>query len=173
VTRWKLRASVYEDGKSGLPDEIGGVTVKERMHIPWVALLLLVTIAASGTAATDSPSKQVELLCPYVPGASMDVMARLIAEVAQKYTGQPMVVVNKTGAAGSIAAAEIITSRPDGYKLVTQTNQFFASAMKMQKVPFNPDDLSPIANFMEFRNGLVVKADSPWKTLDDLLNYAK
>lgn len=87
--------------------------------------------------------------------------------------GQPMVVINKTGAAGSLAAAEIISSRPDGYKLTTQTNQFFASAMKMQKVPFNPDDLSPIANFMEFRNGLVVKADSPWKTLDDLLNYTR
>ncbi len=135
---------------------------------------LLVWGASTAAIAADSyPTKPIELFCPYVAGSSMDSMARLIADIAPKYTGQPMVVVNKPGASGSLAAAEVISSKPDGYKLVTLANVFFSSTMKIQKVPFNPDDLIPIGNFMEYRLGMAVKADSPFKTLNDLLEYAK
>lgn len=84
-----------------------------------------------------------------------------------------MVVVNKPGAGGSIAAADVISSKPDGYKLVTLTNFFFATTIKTQKAPFEQNDLIPIANFMQYKNGFVVKGDSPWKTFRDLLDYGK
>jgi tripartite-type tricarboxylate transporter receptor subunit TctC len=82
-------------------------------------------------------------------------------------------VVTKPGAGGSIAAADVISSKPDGYKLVMLTNIFFATTTKIQKIPFNPSDLIPIANAMEMRAGMLVRSDSPYKTLADLLDYAR
>jgi tripartite-type tricarboxylate transporter receptor subunit TctC len=136
-------------------------------------LLLLAGFSSAATAAANYPAKPVEIICPYVAGASMDIMNRLVAEIAPKYMGQQVVVVNKPGASGSITAAEVISSKPDGYKLGSLANQFFASTLKMQKVPFNPDDLAPIANFMEYRLGIAVKGDSKIKTLNDLIDFAK
>jgi tripartite-type tricarboxylate transporter receptor subunit TctC len=138
-----------------------------------VALLLLGALATIATAAANYPTKPIELLCPYTPASSMDIMARVVAEIAPTYTGQPMPVVNKPGAGGSLAAADIINALPDGYKLVTLANMFFATTTKTQKIPFDPDDIVPLANFMEYRLGFMVRADSPWKTLNDVLNYAK
>ena len=101
----------------------------------------------------DYPTKPIELLCPYTAGSFIDIMARLIADIAPTYLGQPMVVVNKPGAGGSLAAAEVISAKPDGYKLVALGQGFFAITTKTQKIPFNPDDLVPIANFMAWRLG--------------------
>jgi tripartite-type tricarboxylate transporter receptor subunit TctC len=136
------------------------------------AFILGVTGAVAG-AATDYPVKAIEIVCPYTPGSSMDIMARLIADVGSKYSSQPIVVTNKAGAGGSIAAAETISSKPDGYKLVTLANLFFASTVKTQKIPFDPNDLVPIANFMEYKLGMMVRADSPFKSFNDLTEYAK
>ena len=143
-----------------------------------VTLLLVVVVFAFGTvgqsdAARDFPTRPVELIVPYTPGSTMDLLARLIANSAPKYLGQPMVAVNKPGAGGSVAAADVIAAKPDGHKLMVTTNFFFSMTTKTQKVPFNPNDLVPVANFLEYRNGLIVKGDSPWKTLNDLLDYAR
>jgi tripartite-type tricarboxylate transporter receptor subunit TctC len=143
-----------------------------------VLILILVTVSVVSVffkpvLGKDFPTKPIELVCPYAPGSSMDIMSRLIADIAPKYLGQPVVVVNKPGAGGSIAAADIIGSKPDGYKLVMLTNAFFATTVKIQKIPFDPNDLTPIVNLYEYKLGLIVKGDSPWKTLNDLLDYAK
>ncbi len=140
----------------------------------FLLLVLLSGVLANRVARADEyPTKPVELLCPYQAGSLMDVVIRLVAEKAPKYLGQPMVVINKPGAGGSLAAAEIVSSAADGYKLATLTNIFFATTVKMQKIPFNPNDIVPIANIMEYKIGMIVKGDSPWKTFGDLLDYAK
>jgi tripartite-type tricarboxylate transporter receptor subunit TctC len=122
---------------------------------------------------SDYPAKPLEIVCPWTAGSSTDLSARIIAEVGSKYFGQPVVVVNKPGAAGSIAAADVITSSPEGYKALWGSHAFFSMTMMTQKVPFKPDDLVPLANFLELRQGLVVRSDSPFKTFDDLVAYAK
>lgn len=147
--------------------------MRGRMISLAVAFLLLLAFSASTILAADYPTKPIELLCPYTAGSSIDIMVRLISDIAPKYLSQPIVVVNKPGAGGSIAAAEVISASPDGYKLVAQGQGFFAITTKTQKIPFDPDNLVPLANFMAWRLALMVKADSPWKTLNDLLNYAK
>lgn len=120
------------------------------------------------------PTKPVEIICPFTAGGTHDLMARLIAETSAKYLGQPMVVVNKPGAGTSIAAAEVINAKADaGYKIAILSNFFFATTVKTQKVPFDPYTLVPIANMWEVKQGLGVKSDSPWKTLDDLMAYGK
>ena len=143
-------------------------------------LLMLILVMMLGgsiliqtATGKEFPTKPIEIICPYTPGSSIDLMPRLVAEIAPKFLGQPVIVINKPGGAGSIAAADVISSKPDGYKLATMTSFYFAGTVKTQKVPFDPDDLVPIANFMEFKFGVIVKGDSPWKTLDDLLDYAR
>ena len=84
-----------------------------------------------------------------------------------------MVVVNKEGSCGSLVAAEVIRSKPDGYKLAMLANIFFAITAHTLKITFDPNDLIPITNFMEYKLGIVVKSDSPWKTLGDLLDYGR
>lgn len=144
-----------------------------------VSVAVLAVVASAMTAvlgvraAEAFPTKPVEIIVPYTPGATMDLLSRLIAQVSPKYLSQPIVAVNKPGAGGSVAAAEVIATKPDGHKLMMTTNFFFAMTTKTQKVPFNPYDLVPVANFVEYRNGLIVKGDSPWKTVNDVLDYAR
>ncbi len=124
-------------------------------------------------SAAEYPSKSMELVCPFSAGSDPDLMARLIANTGSKHFGQPIVVVNKTGGAGAVAVGDVISSRPDGYKMIWESHAYFATTVKTQKVPFNANDLIPLANFYEMKQGLVVKADSPYKTLDDLIDYGK
>ena len=119
------------------------------------------------------PSKPVEIIVPFTAGAPMDIVSRLVAETAPKYLGQPIVVINKPGAAGSIAAGDIISSKPDGYKFFHSSNLFFSMTTKTQKIPFDPKSISPLVNFSEYIEGVVVRSDSPWKTFNDLLDYAR
>jgi tripartite-type tricarboxylate transporter receptor subunit TctC len=137
------------------------------------SVFFVVFIATQIAFGADYPTKPIEILSPYAPGAAADSATRLAAEIASKYLGQRIVVVNRVGAGGSIAASEVITSKPDGYKLANLSNIFFATTSKTQNIPFDPKDLVPIANIVELRIGIFVRADSPYKTLGDLLNYAK
>ena len=147
------------------------------MRIKLTAYVLLMlcaaTIPVQSAPGKEYPTRPIELLCPYAPGGSLDIVSRLVAEIAPKYLGQPVVVVNKLGAGGSVAAADVISSRPDGHKLVMLANIFFATTVKMQKIPFDPNDLIPIVNLYEYKLGLVVRGDSSWKTLHEMLDYAK
>lgn len=128
----------------------------------------------SGPALTaDYPSKPLEIICPFSAGSDTDVAARLVADVGSKYFGQAVVVIDKTGASGTIAAADVIASNPDGYKALWGAHSYFATTYRTQKVPFNVKDLVPIANFYELKQGLAVRGDSPFKTWDDLRDYAK
>jgi tripartite-type tricarboxylate transporter receptor subunit TctC len=141
----------------------------------FLAIIMAIIIGNSTIAAGAEkyPLKPIEVVCPYLPGSSMDIMSRFLADMGPKYLGQPMAVVNKPGAGGSLAAAYIITSKPDGYKIVTLTNVFFATTIRTQKVPFDQFDLLPVANFMEYKLVLVVKGDAPWKNLNALLDYGR
>jgi tripartite-type tricarboxylate transporter receptor subunit TctC len=84
-----------------------------------------------------------------------------------------MVVINKPGGAGTAAVADMISSKPDGYKIGILDAAYFSTAVKTQKVPFDPSHVIPLNTFLELKLGLKVKGDSPWKTLNDLLDYAK
>jgi tripartite-type tricarboxylate transporter receptor subunit TctC len=143
-----------------------------------MAAVVLITVIFVGVLAQPSqgkeyPTRPIEILIPYTAGSSLDLMTRIVAEFIEQYLGQRLVPVSKVGAGGAVAAAEVLSSKPDGYKLMVTTNFFFAMTTKTQKVPFNPSHLVPLANFVEFRNGLIVKGSSPWKTFNDLLDYAR
>jgi tripartite-type tricarboxylate transporter receptor subunit TctC len=138
-------------------------------------VFLSLTGLAHVSSGAEFPSKTIEILLPMTPGSSIDIMSRLIADIAPTFMPQkqPMVVVNKPGAGGSLAAAEVISSKPDGHKLMASANIFFGTTVHSQKVPFDPNHLVPLAGLMEFKNTLIVKGDAPWKTFNELVDFAK
>ncbi len=143
----------------------------------WMTVVVVALFFGLGftedSQADNYPNKPIEIVVPYTAGSSMDIMARVIADQAPKYLGQPVFVTNKPGASGIIAGADIINSKADGYKTVVLTNAFFGTTVKTQKMPYNPADIVPIGNCMQYKMGLFVRSDSPYKTLNDLLDYAK
>ena len=147
--------------------------MKRTLLILICGIVLGESLPANAAVGKEFPVKPIEIVCPYTPGSSVDIMDRVIADIAPKYLNQPVMVVNKPGAGGSVAAADVISSKPDGYRLVTLSNAFFETTVKTQKVPFDPDDLIPLASFIEYKNGMAVKGDSPWKSFNDLLEYGK
>ena len=98
----------------------------KTVTVTFVSVVLIFGLGVVGQsyAAKDYPTRPVELIVPYTAGSTMDLLARLIANTAPKYLGQSVVVVNKPGAGGSMAAADVIGSKPDGYKLMVTTNFF-------------------------------------------------
>ncbi len=95
-----------------------------------MGFLSLGAILATTVASQDYPAKSLEIISLYPPGGSIDSTARQIADVGPKYFGQPMVVVNKPGSAGSLAAADVISSKPDGYKAIFAGSSYFATTVK-------------------------------------------
>ena len=142
-----------------------------------VFILVFVMLSVESTliqpALAKYPTRSIELVVLYTAGGATDILARLIGDTASKYLKQPIVVVNKPGAGGSVAAADVINSKPDGYKAVILSNTYFAITVKNQKIPFDPSYLVPLASFLEYKVGLGVRGDSQWKTLNELLDYGR
>jgi tripartite-type tricarboxylate transporter receptor subunit TctC len=130
--------------------------------IPWI----------SGHAQ-EFPTKPVELVIPFGPGGSHDLTARAIVSVAQPYLGQPLVVVLKPGGGGAVGSQYVAKAKPDGHTLLlggTGPNTIFAL---VQKAPTGPDQFTSVARINYSPIILVVRADTPWKSLRDVVAYAK
>jgi tripartite-type tricarboxylate transporter receptor subunit TctC len=145
----------------------------KKLLIIVLVMLFSGVILVQYSHGKEYPIKPIEIFVPYGAGGSLDLGARLIAEIAKKYLAQPLIVLNKVGAGGTVAATEVFNSKPDGYKILYFANNFFVTTIKTQKIPFDPNYFVPLANFTEERMGLIVKSDSPWRTLSQLLDYGR
>ena len=134
-------------------------------------------LAAAGVIATaqDFPNKPVQLMVAFPPGGSTDVGARIVASIAEKALGQPMVVVNKGGAGGQVGWTELVRQRPDGYYVgyinLPATNTVILDPER--KAIFTEKDFTPIINQVLDPGVVWVRADSPYKTVQDLIEAAK
>jgi tripartite-type tricarboxylate transporter receptor subunit TctC len=128
---------------------------------------------AASAAAQPFPTKPVTLICPWPAGGVTDIAMRALAEATGKYLGQPVIVENKPGAAGTLGAGAMLTARPDGYTL-TQVAITVLRIPHIEKTPFDPlADLTYIIGVSGYTFGVVVRAESPWKTWSDFLAYSK
>lgn len=119
------------------------------------------------------PSKPIKLICPWPAGGSSDMVMRALAESASKAIGGQVVIENKAGASGMLGPNEIAKAAPDGYTL-SQVTIGVARLPHMQKMQFDPlKDFTYIVCLTGYTFGIVVKADSPIKTIKDLVTYAK
>lgn len=115
------------------------------------------------------PERPVTILVGFAPGGSMDLSARALAKSAEKILGQPVVVENKPGGTGTVALAALLSQKSDGYTLCATPSSVLIRVSQQQQVPFKPfTSFKPIIGFTEPQLGIVVKNDSPWKTLKDL-----
>lgn len=147
-----------------------------RKHWMMVGVIGLFSLLAIGTpdwAAEKFPGKPITLEVGYGAGGSTDLPARALAEAAGKILGQPVVVINKPGGGSSVMLSELKTAKPDGYTLGVLSSGGVLSA-HMRKVPYHPvNDFDSILQYSVYQYGLVVRADSPWKTLKEFIAYAQ
>ena len=140
------------------------------------ALFVLPALAAyPALAQADYPTKPIRIIVPFAPGGSGDITSRLIGKYIEDKTGQPFVVENKPGANGIIGALAVKTAPADGYTLMLATTSTNAANIHMYKSPgYDPEkDFHVVGVIGSSGAFLVVPADSPYKTLADLLAYAK
>jgi len=124
--------------------------------------------------ADEFPSKPITLICPWGAGGTTDVYLRVLGEAAGKVLGQPVIIENKPGGGGtagpSIMAAQ---AKPDGYT-ITQIPMGIFRYPHMMKVSYDPlKDFTYIIQLAGYAVGVVVKADAPWKTWEELIRYSK
>ena len=121
------------------------------------------------------PDRQITLVVPGAASGGMDVIARALSERLSATLKQSIVVDNKPGANGNIAADLVAKSKPDGYTmLIGQTAQFAINPALYQKIPFDPiGDFVPVVMLAEAPNIIFVASDSPYKTLSDIVKAAQ
>jgi len=118
------------------------------------------------------PTKAVTIICPWAPGGGTDQIARFWAAALEREFGKPFVVVNKTGGSGAVGHMAGAHARPDGYTLTLIT--FELSTMhRMGICPLDYEDFSCILQMNGDAAAILVQADSPWKSLGDLLDHAR
>src|SRR5262249_13873305 len=131
--------------------------------------LTLILILASPIAAADFPTKPVELTVLFGAGSAADLLARKLADLAGKELGQPVAVVNRTGAGGALGYSYVKGQTADGYSLVWNSNSvstaYHAGNMKFDYTAFAALTSEPVT--------LAVKAEAPWKDLRELIAFAK
>jgi tripartite-type tricarboxylate transporter receptor subunit TctC len=148
------------------------------MIVAFCAALLILLSALSGyTQKTDPnyPTRPINFIVPFSPGGSTDLAVRLIAKEAERYLGQPIVVVNKPGGGGSIGVAAVAVAKPDGYTIGQSPGGAPLFIMPfLEKLPYDPvKDIRYVMQFVELNFSILVKGDSPFKSLKDLLDYGR
>jgi len=133
-----------------------------------------VTVAFPSLAQAQAfPAKPIKLICPWPAGGSTDAVMRALAESASKALGAQVIIENKPGASGMMGPNELVRAQPDGYTL-SQFTIGVARLPHMQKMQFDPlKDFTYIACLTGYTFGIVVRADSPIKTIKDLVDFAK
>jgi putative tricarboxylic transport membrane protein len=126
--------------------------------------------SSKGGSADSYPDRQVQLIVPFAAGGPTDSLARALAEAVESPLGQPMVVVNRPGAGGATAATEVANAQADGYTVFMPTRATMSAQPALRTVEYSIDDFRGITGLVEQPYVLVVGADSPWQTLDDLAN---
>jgi len=148
--------------------------INRRSFIATCAVAGALAAPAFGQAQ-DYPSKPIKLIVAYPAGGSADAVARQLAAGLGKRLGQTVVVENKAGGNTIIATQFVATAPADGYTLYfTYTTPYTMNPAMYKKLPYNPEtDFTPVAFISDMDTGIVVHADSPFKTVRDLVDYAK
>jgi tripartite-type tricarboxylate transporter receptor subunit TctC len=139
---------------------------------------LVLALALAGVAAAqDFPTRPINVVAPFPPGGQADLMARPTAAAMEKILKSPVVVVNKTGAAGAVGMAFVANSKPDGYTLLMALSSISiipeADKLFDRKPAYTMDQLVPVALVSADPTILVCRSDRPWKSVKELVEDAK
>lgn len=135
------------------------------------AAVLLGLAFGAGAQEPAYPRKPITFIIPNEAGSSMDSSGRPLAELMQKELGQPMLIVNKPGAAGTIGLRDVHGAKPDGYTVGLAATAHYAKLVGL--VPFDHNDLTVIGVPTGGVPGIMVPADRPWKSIKELVEHAR
>jgi tripartite-type tricarboxylate transporter receptor subunit TctC len=139
-----------------------------------LASLPALALARRAGAQPAYPSKPITLIVPFAPGGGADLSVRALAKAAEASLGQPVTIVSKPAGGGAGAMKEVAQSAPDGYTLIDFTAILAAIAPHMREVPYDPlKDFTPVMNFGAFITFVAVRADSPYRSFDQLVEFAR
>jgi len=135
----------------------------------------LVLGALCAVAHAQYPNKPVKIIVPFPAGSATDTISRILGNAVSNAMGQAVLVENKAGADGAIAAAEVAKAAPDGYTLLMATNSPMSAVPALKKVPpYDPvADFTPITDIGRYTFFIVVHPSVPAKTLSEFIAYAK
>jgi tripartite-type tricarboxylate transporter receptor subunit TctC len=142
-----------------------------------VLLTLLCAVTTVSYAQEKYPSRPITIVAPFPPGGVADLTARPVAAAMEQVLKNPVVVVNKTGAAGAVGMAFVANSKPDGYNLLMALSSISiipeADKLFERKPAYTMDQLIPIALISADPTIFVVSADRPWKNVKEFVDDAK
>ena len=137
-------------------------------------LWALACLAVSVPAVAQYPDRPLTMLAGYPPGGLVDIVSRLMAEGMRAKFPKGITVVNRPGAAGSVAVAEMARSAPDGYTIVMTPHSALVIAAQLQNLSYKtPDDYDPFINLVSYYPMIAVRTESEYKTIEDLIADAK
>jgi tripartite-type tricarboxylate transporter receptor subunit TctC len=142
------------------------------------SLIAAVALAALGVTAAAAqgafPSRAVHIFVPYPPGGAVDIVGRTLGDELSKRWGQPVVIENRPGAGGVVAEQALAQSPPDGYTLIVVATGHALNSYFYAKLPYDPfKDFTPISLIGSSPNMLLVRADSEFKSVSDVIAAAR
>ena len=137
-----------------------------------LAVLAVVWVGAAGAA--DYPTKRLTYVICFNPGGESDITARFQEQPLKKYFGQDVIITYKIGGGGALGWSELVQSKPDGYTIAGHNlPHTIVQPMEMANAGYKTLDLKQIYMFQQTPDVLMVRNDSPFKTLQDFIDYAK
>ena len=138
------------------------------------AIILSATGASAQDAAANYPNRPIHIVVCVPAGGGVDTVTRIVANGLQERLGQPVVVENRSGAAGNIGAEVVYTADPDGYTLLAaQPSPLTVNPLLYKTIAFDPTKFEPVAIMTTVANVLLVRPDFPAKTAQEFIAYAK
>ncbi|MGH7354332.1 MAG: Bug family tripartite tricarboxylate transporter substrate binding protein [Candidatus Rokuibacteriota bacterium] len=142
-------------------------------RVATLTLVLLLGLAVA-PAAAEYPERPLTILTGYPPGGMVDITVRPLAEGMKKKFPKGIAIVTRPGAGGSLAVAELVQAKPDGYTIILAPLSTLVIHPQINDLPYKtPDDYEAIINVVSFYSLLVVKPESPWKTVQELIAASK
>jgi tripartite-type tricarboxylate transporter receptor subunit TctC len=142
----------------------------------WAAAAVATLLAADAAASAQSsfPTKPVHIFVPYAAGGGVDILARTLGDVVSRQWGQAVVVENRPGAGGVVASQALASAPPDGYTLIVVASGHATNPLLYPNIPYDTfKDFTPISLLASSPNILLVRADSVFKTIADVIAQAK
>jgi tripartite-type tricarboxylate transporter receptor subunit TctC len=152
----------------------GSRVLQRRIALTLLAGAFAAQLAVAAEVGKEFPQRPIRLVTPFAPGGSTDAVGRLLAPKLSERLGQNVIIENRPGAGGMIGSAMVAKATPDGHTLLMPSGAFTAQAASVKKLPYDAlNDFEWVTMMLTYPFVVIVKADSPMRTMADLITEAK